>query len=171
MVAEWMNESDNEFDFADFLSHIDKAVFSEEFVDSILDNMDEAKFLFSKNYVNSILVRKIEETGSKIPKSFQKIVREKDKTNQRLEKENQKRQAKEKKELVCLLKSKVRKNQLEAIDEIIKNDQFNLLKQTTTNKIVKNVLVSELRNIDLDKYQIIRDGDSYSFYNIGIFMK
>lgn len=166
MVAEWMNESDNEFDFADFLSHIDKAVFSEEFVDSILDNMDEAKFLFSKNYVNSILVRKIEETGSKIPKSFQIIVREKDKINQRLEKENQKRQAKEKKKLVCLLKSKVRKNQLEAIDEIIKNDQFNLLKQTATNKIVKNVLVSELRNIDLDKYQIIRDGDSYSFYNV-----
>lgn len=166
IVAEWMNENDNEFDLADFLAHIDKTVFSEEFVDSVLDIMDEERFLYSRNYINSILLRKIEDNGSKIPKNFQKIAREKEKLNQRLEKENQKRQAKEKKELVCLLKSKTRNNQLKAIDVIINNDQFKLLKQTTTSKLVKNVLVSELRKIDLDKYKIIRDGDSYSFYNV-----
>lgn len=166
IVAEWMNGTDNEFDIADFLARIDKNIFSEEFVDAILENMDETKFLFSKNYVNSILVRKIEENGSKIPKCLRKIVREKDKSKQRIEKEIQKRQAKEKKELVCRLKSKVRKKQLEAIDKIIKNDQFNLLKQTTKSKLIKNVLVTELRNVDLDRYQIIREGDSFSFYNV-----
>jgi len=166
IVAEWMNENYSEYDLADFLAHIDKAVFSVEFVDSVLENIDEERFLFTKNHFNSILVRKIEENGSKIPKSLQKIVREKEILKRKLDKENQKRLVKEKKKLVCQLRSKVRSNQLDAIDLIIKNDQFNLLKQTTTSKLIISVLVSELKSIDLDKYQIIRDGDSYSFYNV-----
>ena len=49
---------------------------------------------------------------------------------------------KEKKELVCQLKSKVRKNQLEAIDEIIKNEKKVTVKVTVNQQKIINAIKS-----------------------------
>lgn len=161
-IVEWVKEARNEWDFPDFLLHLDKNVVSVEFIDSIVDNFKTDDRYYVKDRVISILLGKLENQEAEIPSryqtAFKNILNERNKQNT----QNVSKIKKENKEILVLLKSKKHNDKIRAVNKLLKGNNGNVVLGKKEKDLVVRILIEQLLAVNLDNCQITRNENFYT---------